>query len=186
MAMVILAWCGNRLGLEEARARGGKMRGPSSIFKKMRILIRNLPKEFLLKGFDDQVHMSHMRIVNPKTGASITGDIGDNIGRGGRSLIYFKDESAHYVHPEMIEAALSGNARVQIDISSVHGLGTVFDRKIDAGVYWAPGQDIIKGATNVFILDWSDHPAKNNEWFSSKKAQAINEGLQHIFAQEDA
>ena len=55
-------------------------------------------------------------------------------GRGGRSLIYFKDESAWYVHPEMIEAALSGNARVQIDMSSVHGIGTVFDRKIEAGV----------------------------------------------------
>jgi hypothetical protein len=112
----------------------------------MRILIRNLPREFLPQGFDEQEHMAQMRIVNPQSGSTITGDIGDNIGRGGRSLIYFKDESAHYVHAEMIEAALSGNARVQIDISSVHGLGTVFDRKIEAGVYWTPGKCQYRGA----------------------------------------
>jgi phage terminase large subunit len=145
---------------------------------------RNLPKEFLPGGFNDRQHMGHMRIVNPETGATITGDIGDNIGRGGRNLIYFKDESAWYVHPEMIEAALSGNARVQIDMSSVHGIGTVFDRKIEAGVYWSPGQSPIRGRTNVFILDWSDHPDKTKEWFERTKAQAIAEGMQHIFAQE--
>jgi Protein of unknown function (DUF541) len=33
----------------------------------------------------------------------------------------------------MIEAALSGNARVQIDISSVHGLGTVRARRHNMG-----------------------------------------------------
>jgi phage terminase large subunit len=161
-----------------------KLGDPDSIFEKMRILIRNFPKEFLPRGFDDQIHMSHMRILNPETGATITGDIGDNIGRGGRSLIYFKDESSHYIHPEMIEAALSGNARVQIDISSVHGIGTVFDRKIEAGVYWHPGKRLTKGRTNIFVMDWSDHPAKTQGWFDRTKAQAVAEGLQHIFAQE--
>src|ERR1700747_3002443 len=128
-----------------------KIGDPSSIFEKIRIIIRNLPKQFLPEGFNDRLHMGHMRIVNPENGATITGDIGDNIGRGGRSLIYFKDKSAWYVHPEMIEAALSGNARVQIDMSSVHGIGTVFDRKIEAGVYWLPGQAPIRGHTNIFI-----------------------------------
>jgi hypothetical protein len=50
-------------------------------------------------------------------------EAGDNIGRGGRTLVYFKDESAHYEHPDLIEAALGDNTNVQIDISSVNGLG---------------------------------------------------------------
>ena len=61
----------------------------------MRIIVRGLPREFWPAGFKPDDHMSYMRIVNPQTGASITGEAGDNIGRGGRKLIYFKDESAH-------------------------------------------------------------------------------------------
>jgi phage terminase large subunit len=41
-----------------------------------------------------------------------------------------------------------------------------------------------KGRTRVFILDWSDHPSKNIDWFVAKKQKAIDEGLYHIFAQE--
>jgi phage terminase large subunit len=63
-------------------------------------------------------------------------------------------------------------------------LGTVFDRKIEAGVYWSPGQVPIQGRTNIFVLDWSDHPSKTKEWFEQTRAQAIAEGMQHIFAQE--
>ena len=44
------------------------------------------------------------RRVNSKTAAAAL----TSIGRGGRKLIYFKDESAHYEHPEMIEAAWEG------------------------------------------------------------------------------
>jgi phage terminase large subunit len=32
-------------------------------------------------------------------------------------------------------------------------------------VYWAPGQAPIEGRTNIFVLDWSEHPAKTHEWF---------------------
>jgi phage terminase large subunit len=42
----------------------------------------------------------------------------------------------------------------------------------------------VRGRTNVFVLDWSDHPAKTREWFERTRAQAISEGMQHIFAQE--
>jgi phage terminase large subunit len=56
--------------------------------------------------------------------------------------------------------------------------------KIEAGVYWAPGQAPVRGRTNIFVLDWSDHPAKTSEWFERTKAQSVAEGMQHIFAQE--
>ena len=92
--------------------------------------------------------------------------------------------SAHYEHPELIEAAVSYNTSVQIEISSVNGPATVFQRKRDAGYLWAPGQPLIKDASNVFIFDRSDHPDKTDEWYKREKAIKVNAGLGHIFAQE--
>jgi hypothetical protein len=46
------------------------------------------------KGFVEKVHDNYMRIINPDNGATITGEAGDNIGRGGRTTMYFLDEWA--------------------------------------------------------------------------------------------
>lgn len=153
-----------------------------SIFEKIRILLNSIPPEFLPSGFNPLVHATYMRVVNPDNGASITGESGDNIGRGGRKLIYFKDESAHYEHPESIEAALTDNTRVQIDISSVNGLGNVFHRKREAGIDWEG--KIVRGKTHIFIMDWRDHPGKTQQWYDERRQTAEDNGLLHLFAQE--
>lgn len=159
-----------------------KLGDPDSIFEKMRMVIRGVPEIFLPVGFSPKEHMTYMRIVNPETGATITGEAGDNIGRGGRKRIYFKDESAHYERPEAIEAALGDNTRVQIDISSVNGIGNVFYRRRHAGEEWKG--EAIKGKTNVFVMDWKDHPDKSLEWYETRRAKAEADGLLHVFAQE--
>lgn len=160
-----------------------KLGDPDSIFEKMRLLISGWPREFWSKGFSPADHMPHMKIVNPETGATITGEAGDNIGRGGRKSIYFKDEAGHYERPEKIEAALADNTRVQIDISSVNGPGNVFHRRREAGVEWGGGP-AVPGVTNVFIFDWRDHPAKDDDWYEARRRKAEAEGLRHVFAQE--
>ena len=156
-----------------------------SIFQKIRVFILNLPPEFWPAGFRPADHLSFKRLINPETHAVISGEGGDNIGRGGRSLIYFKDESAWYERPEMIEAALTSNTNCQIDISSVHGIGNVFHQKREAGVDWYPNQPkIASGKTRVFVMDWRDHPAKTQAWYDEHKLSFIERGLQHIWAQE--
>lgn len=158
---------------------------PSSIFEKMRMLVNRLPPEFRPIGLSPREHLTYMKMLNPENGSVITGETGDNIGRGGRTRIYFKDESAHYERPELIEAALGDNTNVQIDISSVNGLGNVFHKKRKAGRDWKPGAwNLEPGYTRVFVIDWKDHPAKTQAWFDQRKAKAEREGLQHIFAQE--
>jgi phage terminase large subunit len=157
---------------------------PDSIFEKIRIIIRHLPRFMLPKGFDDQSHMPFMRIINPANGATISGEAGPNIGRGGRKLIYFKDESAHYERPELIEAALGDNTNCQIDISSVNGLGNVFHRRREAGLEWKPGEPLARDRVNVFVMDWSHHPAKDQAWYEQRRAKAESDGLLHVFAQE--
>lgn len=156
---------------------------PKCIFEKMRLIIRGLPREFWPFGFKPDDHMAHMKIINPENDATIAGEAGDNIGRGGRTLIYFKDESAWYERPEKIEAALGDNTRVQIDISTVNGLGNVFHRARESGVEWYGGP-ALPGKTNVFIFDWRDHPAKTQAWYDERRQVAIDKGLLHVFAQE--
>lgn len=161
-----------------------KLGDPDSIFEKMRKIIANLPREFLPSGLNRDAHMTFMKFINPDNEATVTGEAGDNIGRGGRKRIYFKDESAHYERPELIEAALGDNTNVQIDISSVNGLGNVFHRRREAGVEWAPGAVVPAGKTRIFIMDWRDHPAKDQAWYDRRRQKALDDGLLHKFAQE--
>lgn len=157
---------------------------PSSIFEKMRMILHKLPEWMLPVGFDFKKHATYMKIINPATGAAISGESGDNIGRGGRSTMYFKDESAHYERPEKIEAALGDNTDVQIDISSVNGSANVFFRRRMAGELWEPDKEIEKGRTRVFVMDWRHHPGKTQEWYDQRRKKYEDEGLMHLFAQE--
>lgn len=159
---------------------------PKAIFLKIRQTIDNLPKFMLPAAFNRREHMPLMKILQPEGqgDATIIGEGGDNVGRGGRTTIYFKDESAHYERPELIEAALGDNTDVQIDISSVNGTNNVFYRKRMAGELWERDKKIPKGVTRIFIADWRDHPGKTQEWYDLRYARAEREGLLHILAQE--
>lgn len=161
-----------------------KIGDPDSIFEKIRLLIKRLPDIWLPEGFKPRDHATFMKMTNPANGSTIAGESGDNIGRGGRKSRYFKDESAHYERPEKIEAALGDNTDVQIDISSVNGLGNVFHRRATSGIHWTPGCEIEAGQVRVFIFDWRDHPEKTQEWYDQRKARSEREGMQHVFAQE--
>lgn len=91
---------------------------------------------------------------------------------------------AHYEHPELIEASLSANTDVQIDISSVNGTNNVFYRKRLAGEVWTPRCTMPRGKTRVFVFDWKDNPLKNQDWYDEKRKKWEDDGLLHIFAQE--
>jgi hypothetical protein len=140
-----------------------------SIFEKLRLLLRALPLEFRPSSYD----AAYMKLVNNDNGATITGESGDEIGRGGRKLVYVVDEAAHLEHPESIEAALSENTRVRIDISSVNGVGNVFYRRREASVDWEPKTKVEKGKTYAFVLDWRDHPEKTEAWYKARPFSGI-------------
>lgn len=158
---------------------------PDSIFEKIRLMLRRLPRIWLPAGFSWGRNSTYMKLLNPENGAIIAGEAGDNIGRGGRRSCYFVDESAHIERPEKVEAALGDNTNVRIDISSVNGVGNVFHRRRENGVIWSPDvKDYPFGFVRVFIADWRDHPLKTQEWYDARKARYEREGMAHIFAQE--
>lgn len=151
-------WPGSKIGFGSRKEQlVDRIGDPDSIFEKGRIMLRNLPDELKPKGFDEEEHLNYLKIVNPDNGNSITGEAGDNIGRGGRNTIYFKDESAFYERPDKIEAALSQNSDVKIDVSTPNGVGNPFHRKR------------MSGKIKIFTFHWRDDPRKDQKWYEGQK-----------------
>lgn len=144
---------------------------PKTIFHKLRTIIEYLPVWMKpdIKDYTDKL----MLITNGEKDTTIGGEGGDNIGRGGRTTVYFKDESAFYENPIAIENALGENTDVQIDISTHNGTGTIF--------YQATRnypQD------RLFILDWSDIPGRDASWLAAKRNEYVMKNNIAGFKQE--
>lgn len=137
-----------------------KKDNPDSIFEKLRIMARRLPAWMLPPGFNFSHHDNYMRLVNPATGAMISGEGGEDMGRGGRSSLYVVDEAAFVPNAETVEKALSGNTDCVLWVSSVNGMGNLFARK---------RHSILK-PRQVFRLHWRDDPRKTEEWAAAKEA----------------
>lgn len=180
-----LFWPGTAIGWgSRKQEQVDRIGDPSSLFEKLRMEIKWLAASTPFVPKLNPEHLKQYTCINPENNSTISGEIGDNIGRGGRTRVYFVDEAAHLERPELVEAALSENTRVRIDISSVSLPGTVFHRTRESGVDWVPGAKAVKGTTNVFVMDWSDHPEKTEEWHTSRKQYFQNKGLPHVFARE--
>jgi phage terminase large subunit len=136
-----------------------KKDNPDSIFAKLRIMLRRLPPEMLPAGFVWTQHDNYMRIVSPETGSIISGEGGEDMGRGGRSSMYVVDEAAFVPNAETVEKALSGNTDCVIWVSSVNGMGNLFARK----------RHSIMKPHQIMRLHWRDDPRKTEEWAEAKQ-----------------
>lgn len=133
-----------------------KIGSPKSLFWKAREFMRGLPPEFRA-GHNPNIHAPHLRLTFPDTGSVITGEAGDNIGRGDRASIYFVDESAHLERPMLAEASLSATTNCRIDISSANGTANPFyDKRMRYP------------ARQVFTLHWRDDPRKDDAWYAKQ------------------
>lgn len=132
-----------------------KIGSPKSLFFKARMFMSNIPKEFS-NHWDLNRDAPYMRINFPGTGSYISGEAGDNIGRGDRSSIYLVDEAAYLERPELIEASLSQTTNCRIDISSAHGMANPFAQKRHSG------------KIEVYTLAWRDDPRKDDAWYAKQ------------------
>jgi len=130
-----------------------KLDSPKSLFYKARVFMQYLPREFR-GGWDIAKNAPYMRITFPEAGSVITGEAGDNIGRGDRTSIYLVDESAHLERPQLIDAALSATTNCRIELSSVKGMDNPFAIKRHS---WP--------AHRIFTFHWRDDPRKDEVWY---------------------
>lgn len=141
---------------------------PKSLFYKARKFLSLLPVEF--RGmWDERKHAPHMRIQFPETDSTITGEAGDNIGRGDRVSLFFGDEAAFWARPELIDASLLEATNCRLDFSTPNGMANSFARKR------------FSGNVSVFSFHWSQDPRRDEEWYQKKKEEI---GDDVIIAQE--
>lgn len=144
---------------------------PDAFFERVRMNLYRLPPWFLPDGLVPRVHDKFMLLLNPANGNTIRGEVGDDIGRGGRSSVYMIDEAAHLERPEKVEASTSATTNVRIWGSSANGPANLFARK------WVSPEI---PATRKFRFHWSDDPRKDETWARSRRASLE----EHVWASE--
>ena len=122
------------------------------LLPKARMFMEHLPEEFR-GGWQAWRDAPFMRINFPDTGSIITGEAGDQIGRGDRTSYTLVDEAAHLERPDLIEMSLSQTTNCRIDMSSVNGMNNPFAKKRH------------EGKVDVFIFDWREDPRKDEYWY---------------------
>lgn len=136
-----------------------KKKDPDCIFAKVRFIIESLPDWMKPTNPDTNQRWerggefdNHLRIINPENGAAITGEGGDQMGRGGRALLYIADEWAFVPRADQVDSALSMNTEVVIYGSSANGMGNNHYQKVKSEHF------------PTHTLHWSDDPRKSKEW----------------------
>ena len=86
----------------------------------------------------------------------MTGEAGDNIGRGDRTSFFFVDEAAHLERPQLVDASLSATTNCRQDLSSVNGMANSFAVKR------------FSGKVKVFTFHWRDDPRKDEAWYAKQ------------------
>lgn len=124
---------------------------PKSIFWKIRAFLEKAPPEFT-GGWRFKE-----RLIMFDNGSVIEGEGGDDIGRGGRSSIYFVDEAAKVQHQESVDAALSANSNCRQFLATVNGSSNAFAQKVTT---WPEKR--------VFRFHWRDDPRKDDAWYQKQ------------------
>lgn len=135
-----------------------KLGDPNSLFWKAREFMALLPAEFT-NGWT-RADAPEKLIKFPATNCAITGEGGDDIGRGGRTAIYWVDEAAALERPMLAEQSLSETTFTRIDISTARGIGNPFYEKVTK----------IYPAARVFRFHWRDDPRKDDAWYADRVA----------------
>lgn len=129
---------------------------PSSVFEKLRAILKTLPSWWFPKGWVPKKHDKLANLINPEFNCNISGQGGKEIGRGDRRSIYFVDEKASLEFPEMADHALSQTTNCQIDVSTPKGMNHF-------------GQKRWSGDIDVFTFSWKKDFRKNKIWYEHQK-----------------
>ena len=151
--------------------------GEKAFFQRLLFAITCVPSELLPLGWDNRRRnpptYASRRIRNDDIGTSITGEAGDEVGRGDRKTFYFLDEAAKIPHLRRVHASLSATTTALFNVSTAAGAGNYFStikqeyRKQDS--------------SRVFVFDFTDDPRKPEGWEEELRKELADDA---IFDQE--
>lgn len=139
---------------------------PDGFFEKLRLMYGALPHWMMPRGFLPYEHDKQCLLVNPANNNTIRGEIGDQMGRGGRSTLYIIDEAAQIQRADRVDAATSANSNVRFWGSTINpqNENNLFQRKYSAFP-----------ADRVFRFHYSEHPIWTAARIANKKADVSPE-----------
>jgi len=126
-----------------------------SLLERVRFMLERLPV-FLRGGYEEKKHSKFCLIKIPETGSYISGEAGDNIGRGDRTSMYLLDEAAFIERSTSVIEALSNTTNCLFLLSTPNGRGNEFAR-----LRW-------KTNIKVVTLHWKKHPKKDQKWYNKQ------------------
>ena len=134
--------------IEDYVDKKGDMR---TLIEKARYALYKLPEWLRPVGFYSKKHDNFMKLINPETGSTITGESNNpNFSTGGRYMSTFFDEFAKWESSDKSAWTAAGDATpCRVAVSTPFGAG---------GQYY----DVVTGGkTKVITFHWSKHPDKN-------------------------
>jgi len=134
--------------IEDYVDKKGDMR---TLFEKARYALYKLPAWLRPRGFKGRKHDYYMRLINPESGATITGESNNaNFSTGGRYTSALFDEFGKWESTDESAWTAAGDATPsRVAVSTANGAG---------GKYYKLVTD---GKTKKITLHWSRHPLKS-------------------------
>ena len=130
-----------------------------TLLEKIRFLIRNQPVWLRPRGFEWKQHSNYLKIVNPETKATITGEAtNNNFSRSGRRRSIFFDEFAFWETDEAAWRASSDSSNCRIVVSTPCGFNNHF-----AKLRW-----LDPPCMKITSLHWKLHPEKDQAWYDNE------------------
>jgi len=138
-----------------------------TLLEKVRFLIRNEPVWLRPKGFDFKTHSNYLKIVNPETKSTITGEAtNNNFSRGGRRRAIFFDEFAFWECDQAAWRASADSTNCRIVVSTPYGFNNQFAKLRHSG------------SIDVRSLHWTLHPEKDKAWYDNECKRRNNDAVE--------
>ena len=138
-----------------------------TLMEKVRFLIRNQPKWMRPQGFKWESDSNYMKIINPHSKATITGEAtNNNFSRSGRRRAVFFDEFAFWECDSNAWRASADATNCRIVVSTPCGFNNQFAKLRHSG------------SIPVKTLHWTLHPEKDKAWYENECKRRNNDAVE--------
>ncbi len=146
-----------------------QMGNMDTLIEKVRFILRNQPKWMRPKGFDWKQHSNYMKIINPDTKATITGEAtNNNFARGGRRRSIFFDEFAFWECDNAAWRSSADSSNCRIVVSTPYGFNNQFAKLRHSD----------PPCIEVRSLHWKLHPEKDMAWYENECKRRNNDSVE--------
>jgi hypothetical protein len=141
-----------------------KLGDMSTLFQKIRFNLYKQPVWMRPKGFESRRHDGFMKLINPETNNTITGESSNpDFSRSGRYSAILLDEFPKWPFGDPAWGAASQSSPCRIAVGTPYGKGNKF-----AKLRLGKPEERIK---NIITLHWPLHPEKDEAWYENEKTR---------------